>query len=106
QFSSAIDQFEAALKSDPDNARLHSDLGAALFEKGKSDRANDQSGAAEETLARSLDHLNRALELDDSLIDALFNRALLDQTMNLREQAKRDWESYLRKDATSAWAEE
>ncbi|MCI0391595.1 MAG: CHAT domain-containing protein [Acidobacteria bacterium] len=106
QFSSAIDQFEAALKSDPDNARLHSDLGAALFEKGKSDRPNDQSGAAEVTLARSRDHLGRALELDDSLLEALFNRALLHQTMNLSAEAKRDWESYLSKDATSAWAVE
>ena len=106
RFNSAIDQFEAALKSDPDNARLHSDLGAALFEKGKSDRPNDQSGAAEVTLARSRDHLSRALELDDSLLEALFNRALLHQTMKLSEQAKKDWESYLRKDATSAWTDE
>jgi len=106
QFSSAIDQFEAALKSDPDNARLHSDLGAALFEKGKTDRLNDQSGAAEVTLARSLDHLSRALELDGSLLDALFNRALLYQRLNLREEAKKDWEVYLKKDASSAWAEE
>ncbi|HKQ76997.1 MAG TPA: CHAT domain-containing protein [Blastocatellia bacterium] len=106
RFSSAIDQFEAALKTDPDNPRLHSDLGTALFEKGKSDRQNDQFGAAEVTLARSRDHLSRALELDDSLLDALFNRALLHQTMNLREQAKKDWESYLSKDPTSAWAEE
>src|SRR5262245_18725678 len=106
RFGSAIDQFEAALKSDPDNALLHSDLGAALFEKGKSDRPNDQSGAAEVTLGRSRDHLSRALELDDSLLEALFNRALLHQTMNLPEQAKADWESYLKKDATSAWAEE
>ncbi len=106
RFNSAIDQFEAALKSDPDNARLHSDLGAAQFEKGKSDRPNDQSGAAEVTLGRSRDHLSRALELDDSLLEALFNRALLNQTMNLSEEAKKDWESYLKKDATSAWAEE
>src|SRR5215468_707976 len=106
RFNSAIDQFEAALKSDPDNARLHSDLGAALFEKGKSDRPNDQSGAAEVTLARSRDHLSRSLQLDDSLLEALFNRALLHQTMNLSEDAKKDWESYLRKDATSAWAGE
>src|SRR5262245_43982739 len=106
RFSSAIDQFEAALKSDPDHAGLPSDLGAALFEKGKTDRPNDQSGAAEVTLGRSRDHLSRALELDDSLLEALFNRALLHQTMNLSEEAKKDWESYLKKDATSAWAEE
>ncbi|HET9713999.1 MAG TPA: CHAT domain-containing protein, partial [Pyrinomonadaceae bacterium] len=106
EFDKAIGEFEEALKAKPDDATIQSDLGAALFEKGKLERGADQSGRSETTLARSLEHLNRALELNDSLLDARFNRALLYEEMRLTPQALDDWNKYLALDANSRWAEE
>ena len=37
QFDDAIKEFDEALKGDPKNAKLYSDLGAAWLEKGKID---------------------------------------------------------------------
>lgn len=106
KFDKAIAQFEEALKGDPNNAQLHSDYGAALLEKGKVDRSSDDPGKGLEELARSLDHLNKALELNSELLDALFNRALVHQEMMLPRQAEEDWQKYLEKDASSQWAAE
>src|SRR5215510_566002 len=104
-FDDAIAEFEAALKTAPNNARLHSDLGAALMEKSDLE-ALGKSGRDPRTLDRSLEHLNRAIELDDSLLEPLFNRALLRQNLWQLFQAKEDWDNYLKKYATSPWAEE
>jgi CHAT domain-containing protein/Tfp pilus assembly protein PilF len=105
KFDEAIEQFKEALKVDPNNAQLHSDYGAALLQIGKADRAAAQGKSLEE-LAQSLEHLSKALELDDSLLEALFNRALCRQEMTLFQQATEDWRTYLRKDPTSKWADE
>ncbi len=104
-FDDAIAEFEAALKTAPDNARLHSDLGAALMEKSAVE-ALGKSGRDPRTIDRSLEHLNRAIELDGSLLEPLFNRALLRQSLGQLFQAKEDWENYLKKDSSSPWAEE
>lgn len=106
QFDRAIDQFNAALSLEPRNARVHSDLGAALLEKGKSLASEGEQGEVVEEFAQSLDHLNKALELDDSLLEALFNRALLYEQMILPQRAEDDWRRYLEKDQNSEWADE
>jgi len=106
EFDKAAGELEEALKAKPNDATIQSDLGAALLEKGKLERAADQSGRGETTLARSLEHLNRALELNDSLLDARFNRALLFEEMRLTPQTLEDWNKYLTLDANSRWAEE
>ena len=105
-FDQAISELEAALKDAPDSAQLHSDLGAALFEKSKLEAREKNAEISPAMLNRSLGHLNRALELDDSLLPALFNRALLRQRVGLLPLAKEDWEKYLQRDANSAWSEE
>jgi CHAT domain-containing protein/Tfp pilus assembly protein PilF len=104
-FDDAIAEFEAALKTAPNDARLHSDLGAAFMEKSDLE-ASGKSGRDPRTLDRSLEHLNRAIELDNSLLEPLFNRALLRQNLGQLFQAKEDWDNYLKNDATSPWAEE
>src|SRR5215813_1985414 len=104
-FDDAIAEFEAGLKTAPDDARLHGDLGAALMEKSDLE-ASGKSGRDPRTLDRSLEHLNRAIELDYSLLEPLFNRALLRQNLGQFFQAKEDWDNYLKKDSTSPWAEE
>jgi CHAT domain-containing protein/regulator of sirC expression with transglutaminase-like and TPR domain len=106
QFDKAIDQFKAALSLDPNNAKAHSDLGAALLEEGKLHNSEAERQDGMQALAESLQHLNKALELDGSLIEALFNRALLYQYMKLPSQAEDDWRTYLNKDPNSHWAEE
>ena len=111
----AIKQFTLALEGMPKNARLHSDLGAAWLEKARVEKdkvekdKNDQSKDSDNTtyyLSQSCEHLNRALELDDSLLEALFNRALCLQRMQSLKEAANDWRAYLNRDANSAWARE
>jgi CHAT domain-containing protein/Tfp pilus assembly protein PilF len=106
KFDQAIPEFEEALKSDPRNAQIYSDLGAALLEKGKAGRQNEASDKWLQYFASSLERLNKALELDNSLLEALFNRALCYQYMMQPQQAQGAWRSYLERDASSPWAEE
>src|SRR5438128_1340351 len=68
-FDKAIQQFDDALKSDPKNAQLYSDLGAAWLEKGKIDLASKEPGKGMEELGRSLENLNKALELSPHLLE-------------------------------------
>jgi CHAT domain-containing protein/Tfp pilus assembly protein PilF len=105
EFDKAIAQFEEALKTDPNNAQLHSDLGAALLENGKAlERKEPGSGA--QPFAESLTHLSRAIELNDSLLEAHFNLALLYEQMKLSPEAKEEWRRYLLRDSTSEWGKE
>jgi tetratricopeptide (TPR) repeat protein len=100
----AIELFETALKTDPNNAELQSDLGAALLEQGRADRSNEASGKSLEDFAKGLERFNKALELNSGLLEALFNRALCRQYMMLPRQAEEDWRNYLEKDSSSRWA--
>ena len=106
KFDEAIQQFKKALELNPNDAQLHSDLGAALLEKAKLDRLNGEDGKSLEELSESLEHVNRALTLNPSLLEALFNRALCRQYMHLPQLAAEDWRLYLEKDSQSAWATE
>lgn len=106
QFDKAIDQLRAALSLDPQNAEIHSDLGAALMEKGKADLSEPERGKSSDEFAESLEQFNKALELDGSLLTALFNRALLYQQMGLMPAAEDDWRKYLDEDGSSKWADE
>ena len=105
QFDVAISQFDAALKADPNCAELHSDYGAALIERGRLYR--DENAAERlEDYANGLEHLSKAIEFDDSLLEPLFNRAILSQQMMLPDQASEDCRLYLAKDPNSKWADE
>ncbi|HKO42390.1 MAG TPA: CHAT domain-containing protein [Pyrinomonadaceae bacterium] len=106
QYDKAIDQFGLALRSAPDDARLHSDVGVAFMERANHSASGNSDGAKSLDFARALEHLNRALTLDASFPDALFNRALLHQSMNVPRQAADDWKNYLQLDPSSPWAEE
>lgn len=113
EFDQAIQEFDEALKGDPRNSQIYSDLGAAWLEKGKIDTEKAKADAADmtagkgmEELGRSLENFNKALELDPNLLEALFNRALCEEQMTLYVQAENDWREYLKKDQHSAWADE
>jgi CHAT domain-containing protein/lipoprotein NlpI len=105
-FDKAIAEMEEALKTQPANAGLHSDIGAAFLEKGAAISLNERSGEGLRSLGGALEHLNRALELDSNLFEALFNRALCYQRLRLVQLAKTDWETYIGKDPNSRWADE
>jgi len=104
KFDQAVDQFQKALALEPNNAKIHADLGAALLEEGKSLESPDGKGI--QIFAESLTHLNKALDLDSTNLGALFNRALLHEQMGLLAQAGNDWRRYLEVESNSKWAEE
>jgi len=106
QLTEAQKEFAAALELDPQNAKIHSDFGAALLEEGLLQSSADDNSKQLELYGRSLEHIQKALELDKSLLEALFNRALVYQTMRPSEQTKQAWREYLEKDSSSQWAEE
>jgi len=101
----AIQEFETALKALPNNAELHSDLGAALLERANREVAARPS-ADPALFDRSLIHLNRALELNDESVEALFNRGLLYLAVGQPANARDDLRRYLQKDSGSPWAAE
>jgi CHAT domain-containing protein/lipoprotein NlpI len=105
KFEQAKQQFEQALKLDPDNAQLHSDLAAALLEIGKTQRSDDE-GKAAESFGQSLEQINRALQLDPNALEALFNRGLVLEQLELFPRAEEAWQAYVQKDSTSKWADE
>lgn len=103
-FDKAIEQFQNALKILPANAEIHNDLGVALMEKGKSE-ANENTKNFE-LLAKALEELAIATETNDKLLEAVFNKALCLQSINLPIQAKKTWQEYLSLDEGSSWAKE
>jgi tetratricopeptide (TPR) repeat protein len=106
QFDEAIKEFAAALKLNPGDAQVESDIGAAYLEKGKADRATENGRQDLADYEESLKHLTRALESDDSLLQARFNRALLYGYLNRTPEAQHEWRIYLKKERDPRWAEE
>ena len=106
QFDDAIREFEEALKTDPNNAQIQSDLGAAFLERGQLESQKGDEAASFESFGKSQTHLNRALAINSSLLEALFNRALVREQLKLFRLAEEDWKKYLNKDSTSPWADE
>ena len=105
KFEQAQAQLGKALSQVSNDAQTNCDMGTALMELGKAERAKD-AGKSLENLGRSLQFYNRALELNDSLLEAIFNRALLFQEMSIPTRAREEWRKYLEKDPTSDWANE
>ena len=106
QFDEAITDLRKAAAEDQYNAEIQSDLGAALLEKGKVDQSAGDTGKSLQEYAVSLEHLNKAVGSNGSLLEALFNRAVLHQQMMLPKDAESDWNLYLQKDSSSKWADE
>jgi tetratricopeptide (TPR) repeat protein len=88
----AIKEFDQSINGSKAPAQNFNDLGVAWLEKGDYNR--------------SLDSFNKALQLDGSLQEALFNRALAYEKQSRFDEAKTDWNEYLKRDSTSPWADE
>src|SRR5262249_46139783 len=104
---------------DPSNARIHSDLGAAIMEiainkqkqidllKEKNAPGAEQlSGEIVSDLSMANEHFSQAIQQDGQLAEALFNQAVCLEHLGLIDQALERWESYLRLDPKSEWATE
>ncbi|HKV37120.1 MAG TPA: CHAT domain-containing protein [Pyrinomonadaceae bacterium] len=100
KYGEAIREFESALKFANTNAKIHNDLGVAHFELAKT------GGKKLEELARSLEEFTKATELNPNLLEALFNKSLALQELNMPREAKESWTIYLQKDSSSPWADE
>jgi CHAT domain-containing protein/lipoprotein NlpI len=96
---------EEARRDDPDNAKLNNDLGIIWLERGKAEEGKD-TGQGSISYSRAYDYFSRAFELDNSLLEALFNRALANEHLSRWNQAEEDWRLYLEKDPDSKWAVE
>src|SRR6185503_11108612 len=103
KFDEAIEQFEKAIKEEPNNAQLHGDFGAALLEKS---RLNQDYTKKALEMTESRRNIDRAIELDGELLEPLFNRAVWYESMFLPRDAESSWQKYLEKDPDSKWAEE
>jgi len=99
-------EMAAALRSGADNAKIRNDAGALYLEIAKDAAARGDGAKALTSLNLSMEHLDRALELDSTLLEARFNRALALQALMLPEQAKTAWREYLDRDSNSKWADE
>jgi CHAT domain-containing protein/Tfp pilus assembly protein PilF len=102
KYSDAIKEFETALKIEDQNAQIHNDLGSAHFELSKTVAKEKKF----EELAMSLEEFTKATELNSNLLEALFNKSLALQELDLPRQAKESWTLYLQKDSSSPWADE
>jgi tetratricopeptide (TPR) repeat protein len=102
-FDDARQQFEAALKLDPNNASLHNDLGVAWLEQATLQRTAPDAGSQ---FAQSRAHFEQALQHEPNHLEALFNLALLNFRQGLWKQAEDGWNLYLTKDSRSGWAQE
>lgn len=105
QFDVAIKELREGIKLAPQEARIYADLGAALLGKIELDRQSE-SRVKKQDVDECLSSLNKALELEPNLPEAIFNRALLKQKEMLRREARADWERYLQLDNNSSWARE
>lgn len=117
-FDKAIEQFEKAIRQNPNISKLHNDLGVALLEKGKiakvkcEEKTKQKQECDEEkepyllSFAKANEEFAKAIELDKTSFEAAFNQALSIQELNLPTQAKEAWQNYLNLDSTSKWADE
>jgi CHAT domain-containing protein len=99
EFAQAEALLNEVIKTEPNNAQAHVDLGVSLYERAIREQSIQPLGEA-------VEHLNKATELAPQLAEAWFNRALCHEHLMLLTQAQADWERYLQLDANSQWAEE
>ena len=88
----AISEFNQSLSGNQNQAQVYNDFGVAWMVK--------------KDFGRSLESFNQALKLDGNLQEALFNRALCYEKQSRFEEAKADWNAYLKRDSSSKWADE
>jgi len=94
----ALQSLETLSSNQPD-ASIWSDV--AAVESIIAEQDHDPS-----RLARSLAAADAALRMNPRCAEAHFNRALVLETLGLRDQARTEWGEYLRLDPSGDWANE
>ncbi len=97
--SAAIDALEEADEAAQSDPRVLNDLAAAYASQA-------QAVGSAEQWTKALAAAEEALQLDQTLTEAWFNRALAIEALFLRQGARQAWEDYLRVDSSSGWASE
>ncbi len=106
KFDEALPELNRAVELAPQNAGFQSDLGAVYLEKTKQAEIEEKGEDFFKNADAGLRHINKSLELNENLLEALFNKALLLQKMQLSGQSREAWMKYLEKDSASPWADE
>ena len=98
-----LDQAVSVLRSvaneAPPDATLLNDLGAALLARGELQSRPDD-------FIEALSLIEKALQLNGSLREALFNRAVALEKLHLDDKAVAAWGDYLGRGPESGWADE
>jgi tetratricopeptide (TPR) repeat protein len=99
QVDKSIGAFEQAIELDPDDARSHADLAAALLRRW---RAGGQAFDA----VRALEETGFVLAKQPHSSEATFNQALILEHLGARSGAVARWEQYLQTDGSTPWSAE
>ncbi len=86
----AIEQLSQALVAKPEDVAILTDLAVAE--------------AATKNYQQALVYINKALSINPNYLAAIFNRALIFHRLKQYNDARSDWEHYLKLDANSPWA--
>ena len=97
--SDAIDRLQAVAQASPDDVRAWNDLAAARYAAAVQLRRPS-------LLPEALAAVDRALRVQPSAPEPLFNRALILERMGLTGEARAAWQRCLAVDSSSPWANE
>jgi len=95
----AIDALESAVRQSPNDAAYWSDLAAARYTLAVRENRPHE-------LPQALADADHALRLHPRLPDALFNRALIIESLGVTEAARRAWQRYVAADPSTHWSTE
>jgi CHAT domain-containing protein/Flp pilus assembly protein TadD len=98
-YDDAVSTLQRATDAQPEDVSLLADLGCAYALRAEGERRDIDFGAA-------IDMLWRFLRANPDSPVALFNRAVVYERMFLYDDARKDWEHYLKLDPSSGWAQE
>ena len=98
-YVAAVESLQSALAMWPDSPSLLTDLGTAYYQQAENLHRNSDYGTSIDCFSRAL-----ARAPDDPVV--LFNRAVVYERIFLLHEAIKDWEHYLKVDASGEWAEE
>jgi CHAT domain-containing protein len=98
-FEAAVDYLERAVASSPHSGEAWSDLAAAYF-------ALAQETVEPAGFMQSLSAAIKAVDLDPTLAEARFNKALALESLFLDSAAEREWKRYLELETDPGWAAE
>jgi CHAT domain-containing protein len=95
----AIDALESAVRQSPKETAYWSDLAAARYTLAVREKRPHE-------LPQALADADHALRLQPALPDALFNRALIIESLGVTEAARRAWQRYVAADPSTHWSTE